>query len=146
MYLNLIRCCFSVPYALYIEKQNKTKKNSYLPNLIFLSMSLQIRIYMFFVFIRIHSTQGVVVRTAFKITFMNKAVMTSKVFKSEWSQKVSLVKHLRLYPASIYLLKVNNRNTRTRCEICSKLTIKTPERRHNFELISHLVLVFVWLT
>ena len=30
----------------------------------------------------------------------------------------------------IYLFKVNNRNTRTRCEICSKLTIKTPERRH----------------
>ena len=24
----------------------------------------------------------------------------------------------------IYLLKVNNRNTRTRCEICSELTIK----------------------
>ena len=24
----------------------------------------------------------------------------------------------------------NNGNTRTRCEICSKLTIKTPERRH----------------
>ena len=32
-------------------------------------------------------------------------------------------------PAGIYLFKVNNRNTRTRCEICSKLTIKTPERR-----------------
>ena len=32
-------------------------------------------------------------------------------------------------PANIYLLKVNNRNTRKRCEICSKLTIKTPERR-----------------
>ena len=30
-------------------------------------------------------------------------------------------------PVGIYLLKVNNRNTRTRCEICSKLTIKTPE-------------------
>ena len=30
---------------------------------------------------------------------------------------------------SNYLLKVNNRNTRTRYEICSKLTIKTPERR-----------------
>ena len=29
------------------------------------------------------------------------------------------------YPVGIYLLKVNNRNTRTRCEICSKLTIKT---------------------
>ena len=34
------------------------------------------------------------------------------------------------YPAGIYLLKVNNRNTRTRCEICSKLAINTPERRH----------------
>ena len=28
------------------------------------------------------------------------------------------------YPVGIYLFKVNNRNTRTRCEICSKLTIK----------------------
>ena len=32
-------------------------------------------------------------------------------------------------PAGIYLLKVNNRNARTSCEKCSKLTIKTPERR-----------------
>ena len=31
-------------------------------------------------------------------------------------------------PAGIYLLKVNNRNTRRRCEICSKLTIKIPSR------------------
>ena len=30
-------------------------------------------------------------------------------------------------PANIYLFKFNNRN-RKRCEICSKLTIKTPER------------------
>ena len=34
------------------------------------------------------------------------------------------------HPAGIYLLKVNNRNTRARCEICSKLTINTPECRH----------------
>ena len=27
------------------------------------------------------------------------------------------------------MFKVNNRNTRTWCEICSKLTMKTPERR-----------------
>ena len=33
-------------------------------------------------------------------------------------------------PANIYLLKFNNRNTRKRCEICSKFTIKTPEWRH----------------
>ena len=32
------------------------------------------------------------------------------------------------YPAGNYMLKVNNRHTRIRSEICSKLTIKTPER------------------
>ena len=32
-------------------------------------------------------------------------------------------------PASIILLKVNNRNTRAKCKICPKLSIKTPERR-----------------
>ena len=31
---------------------------------------------------------------------------------------------------NINLFKVNNRNTRKKFEICSKLTIKTPERRH----------------
>ena len=36
----------------------------------------------------------------------------------------------RIFPANIYLLKVNNRNTRKRCEICSKLTIKTPAQRN----------------
>ena len=35
------------------------------------------------------------------------------------------------YPANVYLFKFNNRNTRKRCEIRSKLTIKTPERRQN---------------
>ena len=38
--------------------------------------------------------------------------------------------HLIWQPARIYQLKVNKRNTRTRCEISSKLTIKTPEQRH----------------
>ena len=52
-------------------------------------------------------------------------------------------------PAGINLLKANSK---TRCEICQKLTIKTPERRHsgvfvvNFEYISHHVLVFLLLT
>ena len=31
-------------------------------------------------------------------------------------------------PLGIYIFKVNNRNTRTKCEICSKLIIKTPEQ------------------
>ena len=43
-------------------------------------------------------------------------------------------------PADIYLLKVNNGNTRTMCEISSKLTVV------NFEHVSHIVLVFPLLT
>ena len=51
---------------------------------------------------------------------------------------------------NIYLFIVNNSNSRKRCEICSKLTIKTSERRStvfivNFEHISHLFLVFLLL-
>ena len=34
---------------------------------------------------------------------------------------------LNSIPVGIYMLKVNNRNTTTRFEICSKLTLKTPE-------------------
>ena len=45
-------------------------------------------------------------------------------------------------PAGTYLLKVSDGNTRTMCEICSKLTIKTV----NFEQILHIVLMFPLLT
>ena len=40
--------------------------------------------------------------------------------------KICLVREI---PVCIYMFKVNNRNTRTWCGICSKLTVKTPERR-----------------
>ena len=48
------------------------------------------------------------------------------------------------------MFKINNRYNRTRCEVGSKLTIKTPERRHwchsgvfivNFKHIPQIVLV-----
>ena len=54
-------------------------------------------------------------------------------------------------PAGNYMSKVNNENTRIKCEICSKLIKKRPERRQwlrsgifivNSEHISHL-LVFI---
>ena len=70
--------------------------------------------------------------------------------RKRWNKTNSRIK----FPPGIYLLKVNNRNTRTRCDICLKLTIKIPERRHwrrsgvlfvNFEHISHLVLIFLLL-
>ena len=62
---------------------------------------------------------------------------------------------LKCFLAGIYLLKVNNRNTRKKYEICSKLTTNTPERLHwnrssvfivNLEHTSHLILAFLLLT
>ena len=70
---------------------------------------------------------------------------------SWWKQ---LNKASASFPANIHLFKVNSRSTRQRCEICSKLTVKTPERRLwrrscvfivSFEHISYLFLVFLLL-
>ena len=56
------------------------------------------------------------------------------------------------FPAKIFLVQSPQWNTRRKCEICSKLTIKTPEQRHwrcsgvlnvNFEHVSHLFLMFL---
>ena len=58
-------------------------------------------------------------------------------------------------PTSIYLFESNNGNNRKMSGICSKLTIKTPKRRHwlrsdvfivNFKQIPHIVLRFPFLT
>ena len=43
--------------------------------------------------------------------------------------KLRIIGLTSIMPVSIYLLKVNYRNNRTRWEICSKFKIKTPERR-----------------
>ena len=60
-----------------------------------------------------------------------------------------------ILPSRQLRVKGNNRNTRTRCEIYSKLIITTPERRHrcqsgiffvDFEHILQLFLVFLSLT
>ena len=85
------------------------------------------------------------------------AIQILKCFSITDRLQISLImsnKFKRINPAGIYLLKVNNRNTRTRWKICSNLTIKTLDANwhhsgafiFNFEHISHLVLVFPFLT
>ena len=39
------------------------------------------------------------------------------------------------------MFKVNNRSTRTRSEICSKLTIKTPEQRRHYPALFGVFIV-----
>ena len=65
-----------------------------------------------------------------------------------------VIKYFCSCPANIYLFKVNYRNTEKRCEVCSKLTIKAPEKRQwrrsgdfivNFKHTSQLFSVFLLL-
>ena len=45
-----------------------------------------------------------------------------------WKQKLYVTKKRIIFPPNIYLFKVNNKNSRKKVWICSKLKIKTPER------------------
>ena len=69
--------------------------------------------------------------------------------------KFRLVTNLDSNPADIYLFKVKNGDSRTICEICSKLIIKITERRYwphpgvfifNFEQISQINQLFPLLS
>ena len=68
-------------------------------------------------------------RTLFSVTATERCEYG--IFCAPYNLHVSMLNkyfyfHFRWkYPVGIYLLKVNNRNTKKRCEICSKLTIKT---------------------
>ena len=65
------------------------------------------------------------------LTFFNKCTCVTSHF-------VIIVRRFNicqtLYPAGNYMFKVNNRNIRTMCEICSKLIIKIRERRQSLYL------------
>ena len=55
---------------------------------------------------------------------------TDQWFSKAFNKFCGVLNLQDMYPVGIYLLKINNKNTRTRCEICSKLTITISERRH----------------
>ena len=69
-------------------------------------------------------------------------------------QTFKILKKFSHILAGIYFFKVNNGNARTMCEVCSKLSKKTPQRERrrsgvfivNFEQISNTVLKFILLT
>ena len=63
--------------------------------------------------------------------------------ESFYNKVVEAKNIVSLYAAGIYLLKVNSRK---RCEICSKLAIKTPERCKGVVLVSLLLTLNIFLT
>ena len=88
--------------------------------------------------------------------FVIACVLDFKHFENMLQIFLKLLSELSNLPPIRYLpAQSNNKNTKTRCEICSKLTIKTPERHqlNSFQclyckLYAHFTtcLVFVLLT
>ena len=106
-------------------------------------------------------------KTNFTLFHVTKTYTVSHYVRQSWHEEKRWLEAVRdffkdnlnlsseYYPAGKYMFKFNTSNVRTRCEICSKLTIQTSERRQwrrsgvfivNFEYISHLFLVFLLLT
>ena len=68
--------------------------------------------------------------TNIKIRFNHLHYQEQRIISNNFQSTFNRLTLPRSNLANIYLFNVNNRNTRKRCEICSKLTTKTPERRH----------------
>ena len=61
---------------------------------------------------------------------IKRTILRTSDFSCENQKRLEKVNTLyKENPAGSSLLKANNRKTRTRCEICSKLTIKIPNCR-----------------
>ena len=83
------------------------------------------------------------ISAAFEYRKVHFQIIVLKEASSKFSE-IEQSSHLAQIPVSNYMFKVNKRNTRTRCEICSNVARKTPEPCCWGR--SCLVLVFLLLT
>ena len=98
--------------------------------------------------------QRKILKVTKKCSYWKLLVSVKKAWGQQSSECIYLAMHT-IFAAGSHMFKVNNRNTRVSCEICSKLIIKTPERRQwllsgffivNFEDIWHLGRLFLLLS
>ena len=88
----------------------------------------------------------------FGIVFFLPLKVIPQLFEKVVHRKATLKICGNSNPASVYLFRVNDRNTKKWCEICAKLIINNSHWRHcgvfivNFEHVSYLFLVFQLLT
>ena len=54
-------------------------------------------------------------------------VFNVNILKANIPREIGNITKILVSPVGIYMFKVNNTRTKTKCETCSKLTIKTPE-------------------
>ena len=112
----------SLFFLLFFVKKNIT-----------LSLFLRSQVNMFDVLRRSHylfTKKKHLTLSHFMSVLLSKISKNIRKPKGVWKGNINLnVYRLFAKKSNICLSKGNNRNTRKRCEICSKLTIKTAERR-----------------
>ena len=54
-------------------------------------------------------------------------VFNVNILKANIPREIGNITKILVSPVGIYMFKVNNTSTKTKCKTCSKLTIKTPE-------------------
>ena len=88
------------------------------------------------------------------LLFQHKSTTHFGIAFSMFKKQKHLASGFDCFPASNYMIKVDNTNTRRRCEICSKLYSWSSPKQHHWchssvfvtsEQISQLVLVFLLL-
>ena len=72
------------------------------------------------------------------MVYLETIVIYSVTVTTQRLRQVNLEMFQRQNPADNYMCKFNNKNTKTRCEICSKLTIKTPEQRQRSYILNKI--------
>ena len=97
--------------------------------------TVQIRRFFWSVFSRVRNNGDLLRKSSYSVRIHEERTRKNSVFgyflRSESRMISEITSNVPMFcnPASNSMFKVKNRNTRTRGEICSKLTIKTPERR-----------------
>ena len=81
---------------------------------------------------RKYGSEKLRLRTLFTLCSLKLCIITDEADFTGWIS-------LPFNSVGIYILKVNNRNSKTRCEIWSKLTIKIPEWRYSCPRVPFLI-------
>ena len=137
-----------IDFIIYRKLTFLNERNSFSPSFsLTLSISSCLSFCVIFSLCIIHLFYYILLCFILLLIFLRKSIISTMLPFLSWNKNIeNKLQSGFLYPANIYLFKVNNKKTRKRFHISSKLTVKTLHQGHwclpgifvvNFEHISH---------